>query len=273
MIADYHMHLAGDGEPYTDDQFSIEWIGSYTDRAAELGIAEIGLTDHVYRFAVARTWIDAPLWQAQAVGDLTRYVSVVRAAQDAGLAVKLGLEVDWVPGREREIAALAGAHPWDFLIGSYHWIGEREIDHEANSVWDTTPVAEVWRRYTDGFCAAAQSGLFDCMAHPDVPKVFGHRLRPEPLALYREMADAAQAGDVCIEVSTAGLRTPAAEIYPAPKLLGMFAARRVPVTLGSDAHAPAGVGKDFDRALGALAEAGYRELTFFSRRERTAQLV
>lgn len=267
------MHLAGDGEPYTDARFSIEWIGRYSERAAELGIAEIGFTDHVYRFTVARTWIDAPLWQAQAVEDLTHYVSAVGAAQKAGLAIKLGLEVDWVPGREREIAALGRAYPWDFLIGSYHWIGDREIDHQANSVWDTTPADEVWRRYTDGFCAAAQSGLFDCMAHPDLPKVFGHRLRPEPLALYRDMADAVQAGDVCIEVSTAGLRKPAAEIYPTSKLLGMFAARRVPVTLGSDAHSPAGVGRDFDKALRALAEAGYRELTFFSGRERTAQAV
>ena len=46
------------------------------------------------------------------------------------------------PAAEAEIAALAAAYPWDYLLGSYHWLGAREIDHAANSVWDALPEPE-----------------------------------------------------------------------------------------------------------------------------------
>ncbi|HUZ84891.1 MAG TPA: hypothetical protein VMU66_09360, partial [Gaiellales bacterium] len=55
--------------------------------------------------------------------------------------------------------------------------------------------------------------------------------------------------------------------YPDPQLLAMFRTAGVPVTLGSDAHAPADVGRDFDLARAELARAGYRSVTVFRRRE------
>lgn len=124
------------------------------------------------------------------------------------------------------------------------------------------------RLYVDGFCQAARSGLYDSMSHPDLAKVFGHRPDPGPLDLYAEMADAAAAGGVCIEVSTAGYRRALGELYPARALLRLFAERGVPVTLGPDAHAPRSVGRDFPRALAELRAAGYRRLTVFDRRRR-----
>ena len=57
-------------------------------------------------------------------------------------------------------------------------------------------------------------------------------------------------------------------MHPDPELLTMFARRGIPVTLASDAHAPAGIGLHYDRALRVLHEAGYRTITLFSRRER-----
>ena len=231
-------------------------------------MAEIGFTDHVYRFTVARDWIDCDAWRGEATEDIERYVAAVAGAREAGLPVVLGLELDWVADRAAEIAQLAAAHDWDYLIGSYHWLGDREIDHAANSVWDEAEPDDVWRMYVDGFCEAARSGLYDSMAHPDLAKVFGYRPDPEPLDLYRAMADAAYDGEVCIEISTAGLRKPVGEIYPSPLLLERFAERQVPITLGSDAHAPAGVGAHFDRARALAAAAGYRTITRFRRRER-----
>ena len=207
-------------------------------------------------------------WRRAAVEDIERYVDAVSGAAAAGLPVRLGLELDWVPGREADIRALAGAYPWDYLLGSYHWLGDREFDHAANSVWDVLPAEEVWRRYVDGFCQAARSGLYDSMSHPDLAKVFGHRPEPEPLELYGAMADAAAEAGVCVEVSTAGYRRALGELYPAPRLLAMFRERDVPVTLGSDAHAPAGVGRDFPRALAELRTAGYETVTLFHRRRR-----
>ena len=268
MLLDYHMHLVGDEQPYTDAVFTRAHIEAYVEAAAAAGVAEIGFSDHVYRFTVARDWIDCDAWRAEATEDLGRYVAAVAGAREAGLPVLMGLELDWVADRAAEIAQVAAAHDWDYLIGSYHWLGHREIDHAANSIWDEAEPDDVWRMYVEGFCEAAGSGLYDSMAHPDLAKVFGHRPDPEPLELYRAMADAAYDGEVCIEISTAGLRKPIGEIYPSPLLLERFAERQVPITLGSDTHAAAGVGAHFDRARALAAAAGYRTITQFRRRER-----
>jgi histidinol-phosphatase (PHP family) len=268
VLADYHMHLVGDDDPHTDESHGLAHIRGYVQAAAAAGVAEIGFTEHVYRYTVARDWMSAEGWRESAVGDIDRYVEAVAGAAAAGLPVRLGLELDWVPGRGVEIAALAAAYDWDYLLGSYHWLGDREVDHAANSVWETLPAHEVWRRYVDGFCQAARSGLYDSMSHPDLAKVFGHRPDPEPLDLYAEMAQAAAEGGVCIEVSTAGYRRALGELYPAPRLLAMFREHGVPATMGSDAHAPAGVGRDFPRAVSELRAAGYDSITLFERRRR-----
>ncbi len=94
------------------------------------------------------------------------------------------------------------------------------------------------------------------MAHPDLAKVFGHRA-PEDVRerLYAEAAEAFAAAGVAVEVSTAGLRKPVGELYPAPTFLAACRRAGVPATLASDAHRPEDVGRDFDRA-GRRAPAG-----------------
>jgi histidinol-phosphatase (PHP family) len=106
------------------------------------------------------------------------------------------------------------------------------------------------------------------MAHPDVVKGFGWRPDPPPRVLYEQIADAFQAAGVCAEVSTAGLQTPLEEVYPARELLRLLRERDVPVTLASDAHEPGEVGRDFDRSVAALHDAGYRTITVFQRHDR-----
>ncbi|MGN6379938.1 MAG: PHP domain-containing protein [Gaiellales bacterium] len=268
MPADYHMHLAGDGDPLTDAHYELAHLRRYVETARSAGVSEIGFSEHVYRFSAVREWHTAALWQDGATADIDRYVAAVRDAARAGLPVRLGLELDWLPGREAEIGALAGAYPWDYLLGSYHWLGGREVDHRSNSAWDGADPAAVWRAYVDGFCAAARSGLYDSMSHPDLAKVFGHQPGPNALALYAEMVEAAAEGGVCIEASTAGYRRTLGELYPAPRLLRMFRERGVPATLGSDAHSPDGVARDFPRALAELEAAGYETVTVFDRRRR-----
>jgi histidinol-phosphatase (PHP family) len=268
VLTDYHMHLVQDGLPYDDDSFSLQHIGRYVQRAQAAGIEQIGFTDHVYRFRQAADWFDHPLWQGAAVADIDRYHAAVQGAREAGLPVRLGLEVDYLAGREQPIAALVDRYRWDYLLGSVHWVAGLAVDWKRAPIWERYSTEEVLRRYCDDLCAAAASGIYDSMAHPDLAKVFGQRPQPRPLALYRQVADAFQAAGVCAEVSTAGYRRALGELYPDPELLQMLNERGVPVTLGSDAHVPDGVGRDFDRALAELREAGYRTLTAFDARER-----
>lgn len=268
MPADYHMHLARDAEPLGPDRVTLEHVDRYRRAAQACGLAEIAITEHVYRFSVAAGWVDDAGWRDGCVADIAAYAALLAeaAAETGAPAVRAGLELDWVPGHEREIAAVAAGHDWDVVLGSLHRLGPHEIDNPANSVWETASEAEVWERYVDGWCDAAASGIYDTMAHPDLAKVFGSR-PPDPARLHGRMIDAAAAAEVCVEVGSAGYRRALGELYPAPELLAGFARAGVPVTLGSDAHHPAGVGRGLERALAELVAAGHRSVTVFRRRE------
>ena len=194
--------------------------------------------------------------------DIEAYVSAVVAARNRGLPVKLGLEVDYVPGREEETRELLAPYPWDYLLGSLHYIGELGVDAEPRLV-DAVGVEEAWRLYFDALAAAARSGLFDSLSHPDLVKIFGLRAASFD---YGPVVDAIADSGVAVEVSTAGLGKPVRELYPHPEFLAACRARDVPVTLASDAHSPDVVGRDFDRALELLRVAGYETVTVFEAR-------
>ncbi len=199
--------------------------------------------------------------------DLERYAEeVLELAADAcGLRIVLGAEVDWLPGLEEFTTAQmdrARAAGVSVLVGSVHFLGEWAFDdpHDLDR-WNDVDVDEVYETYFTEWCAAAESGLFDVMAHPDLPKKFGHRPRGDVSPWYERAASAASRFGTAIEVSTAGLRKPVAELYPAPALLAAFHAAGVRATVGSDAHAPGEVGYRIETAYDMMAEAGYRFVT------------
>jgi histidinol-phosphatase (PHP family) len=203
-----------------------------------------------------------PYQAERCVYDLESYADAIAQARARGLPVKLGLEVDYVPGHEEETRALLAPYPWDYLLGSVHFIDGLAVDGEPR-LHDELGVEGAWRCYFDRLADAARSGLFDSLSHPDLVKVFGDRA---PDFDYGPIADAIAESGVAVEVSTAGLRKPVGELYPHPDLLAACRVRGVPVTTGSDAHSPDVVGCDFDRARELLRAAGYETVTVFERR-------
>jgi histidinol-phosphatase (PHP family) len=259
VIVDYHMHLRnGSGEIAHETSAVDPFVAS----AREAGVDEIGFTEHIYYFKQTRSLWTVPYHMERCVYDIEAYVSAVVAARDRGLPVKLGLEVDYVPGREEETRDLLAPYPWDFLLGSLHYIGELGVDDHPRLV-DALGVEEAWRVYFETLAAAAQSGLFDSLSHPDLVKIFGARAASFD---YGPVVDAIAGSGVAVEVSTAGLHKPVRELYPHPDFLAACRTRDVPVTLASDAHTPDLVGRDFDRALELLHSAGYETVTVFEQR-------
>lgn len=196
-----------------------------------------------------------------------RYAEEVRElAASTSLNIILGAEADWMPHRpedmelQEEVAGSAGV---DVVLGSVHFIDDWPFDSPSHlDGWDTRGVDEVWVRYFELWRAAARSGRFDVMAHPDLVKKFGHRPSFDLDDLYMEAAKAAAAGGLLIEVSTAGLRKPVGEMYPSAQLLSAFRVAGVAATVGSDAHAPDEVGYELKGAYEALSRAGYTEVAF-----------
>lgn len=267
MLTDYHTHLRPDVRDTPPSRyFTEENVRRYLDAAHARGVEELGFSEHVYRFRESLAVWRHPFWEECAHDSLAEYAEFL-----AGMPVRAGLEVDWIPGREEQIAAIIDSHPWDYIIGSVHFIADRAVDHDGYDIWETSSPDEVWSSYFDALGAAAASGLFDVLAHPDLVKVWGKDKSdpPRPRREYYELAiDRIAAADVAIEVSTAGLRKPVGEIYPARELLEMCVAAGKPVSLSSDAHEPEWIGYGYDRALALLGECGVEQVSVFEGRRR-----
>ncbi len=266
MITDYHMHLRNERGEIAHDTWSVD---PFVEAAGEAGVDEIGFTEHVYYFRQTRPLWTVPYQVERCVYDIEQYVEAVVQARGRGLPVKLGLEVDYVPGREDETRGLLDPYPWDYLLGSIHFIDGLGVDGEPRLL-DAVGVEEAWRRYFDTLVAAARSGLFDSLSHPDLVKISGERAHSFD---YGPVAGAFAESGVAVEVSTAGLRKPVRELYPHPDFLTACRKRGVPATLGSDAHSPDVVGRDFDRARDLLRSAGYETITVFERRRARQEPV
>jgi histidinol-phosphatase (PHP family) len=270
MLSDYHLHLRPDGEGTPAGRyFTSENAERYRAVASEQGIDELGVSEHIYRFSQALEVWRHPFWVANATDDMDEYCRFVREHTD----LRLGIEADFIPGAEDRMANLLAARDFDYVVGSVHFIAEKALDMDDYSIWDGANSAEqIWRRYFEVLGQAARSGLFDILAHPDLVKVWG-RERPLPegdLRRYYELAiDGIAESGIAIEVSTAGLRKRAREIYPAPAFLEMCVEAGAPVALSSDAHVPADIGAGYEQALELLERVGVTELCAFSGRERT----
>jgi histidinol-phosphatase (PHP family) len=238
----------------------------YAAHAVALGLTEIGFSDH----APMRK-DDFDKWRMNS-NKLDEYVEKVRRAQKdfPQLTIKLALEVDYLPGQEEWIRELAAKHPWDYFIGSVHYVSDSwAIDNpDQISEWKKRDAFEVWAVYFDWLTRAADSGLFEIIGHADLPKKFGIYPQQDCTALFERFLETAAKKNVAIELNTAGLRKDCREIYPSPRLLKIAKAKGVAITFGSDAHAPGEVGMNFAEAVQLAQKIGYTETCRFTRRQR-----
>jgi histidinol-phosphatase (PHP family) len=274
VLTDYHVHLRPDERENTAERFFTRANAErYREAAAERGIEELGVAEHIYRFSQALEVWEHPFWRTYAIDDLDDYCAFVRQETD----LKLGIEADYIPGREDRMANLLDGREWDYVIGSVHFIGDEALDTDEFSVWTQTASPErIWARYFETLGQAAQSGLYDILAHPDLVKVWGKE-RPRPdgdlRRFYYPAMEVIADCDVAIEVSTAGFRKPVGEIYPAPAFLEMAIDAGKPIALSSDAHTPDLLGYEYERALELLDSMGVKELAVFKRRQRRMEPV
>ena len=260
---DYHMHTAfSDGEGEMD---------AFVARAAVLGLAEIGFSDHL----VPR--ICEEVFEEEGYGlpgqDVASYANAVRraAARRDGPRVLLGVEIDYVPGAEAELEGLLAREAFDYVIGSVHFADGLAIDSSSlkdDPRWDD--VDGVYRAYWETGARAAAWGRFDVVGHLDLAKKLGRRPSKAMVAAEDEALVAIRDAGLAIELNTSGLRSATREAYPSPSLLARAAARGIPLTLGSDAHVAADVGRDFARAVALARAAGYASTLRLSDRQEEA---
>lgn len=256
---DYHMHTPlcrhASGSPV-----------EYATRAVALGFTEIGFSDHN---PMSRDDFDD--WRMR-LDQLDTYVELVLEARRAcpTLDIKLALEVDYLPGYEDWIRDLAARHPWDYFIGSVHYVTDSwDLDNPKKlSEWRARDAFEVWTVYLERLTQAAASGLFEIIGHADLAKKFRFYPQRDIMPLFRKFLEAARQSGAAIELNTAGLRKDCREIYPARPILAVANELGVPITFGSDAHAPEELGADFGAAIALARSVGYGHSLRFTRRQR-----
>jgi histidinol-phosphatase (PHP family) len=259
LPADYHMHTPlcrhAVGEP-TD----------YAAHALKVGLVEIGMSDHN---PMVRDDFDD--WHMR-IGELDEYVEKVRKAQrdHPSLSIKLALETDYLPGHEDWIRELSARHPWDYLIGSVHYVSDAwDLDNPKKlAEWHARDAFEVWTIYFERLTQAAASGLFEIIGHADLCKKFCFYPARDCTHLFEKFLSTAAKNRVGIELNTAGLRKDCKEIYPSPTILQLAAQHQVPITFGSDAHAPEEVGLSFTEAIQLARRFGYTHRCQFTARKR-----
>jgi histidinol-phosphatase (PHP family) len=269
MLTDYHTHLRPD-DPDTPASryFTAANAERYREAAGDRGISELGVSEHIHRFEQSLEIWDHPWWRQNAHDDVDEYCRFVREDTD----LRLGIEADFVPGREDRIANFLEARDWDYVVGSVHFLRDDAVDMPGDwDIWRSADPDKVWNRYFETLGEAARTGMFDILAHPDLVKVWGGE-RPWPEGdlrrFYERAMDGIAESDVAVEVSTAGLRKPVGEIYPARAFLEMCLEAGKPVALSSDAHVPEHLGHGYDQALEWLGEIGVTELAVFEGRSR-----
>ena len=254
MIATYHNHTR-----YSDGKPTLVEIGR---AAAEQGIDELGVSDHL----TLAPWGSVP-WSMDPA-KLDDYVDELLSMRDrAKLSLRLGLEVDWFKGHGETIARMLHGKPFDYLIGSVHFVGEFGIDASAVG-WqalDEEGLVAAHRGYWRLIRELAESNLFQVVGHLDLTKKFGNFLPAVSLEPEIDAAlDAIAGSGSVVELNTAGWHKPCRDAYPTSGLLARCRERDIGVTLSSDAHHPDDLVRDFERGAQRLRRVGYDRIARFA---------
>jgi len=256
VIVDYHLHTPlcrhAVGEPE-----------AYARRALEVGVEEIGFSDHC---PMPESY--DPDWRMTSA-EYPTYVEMVRRCQKAfpQLSIKLGLEADFHPGTEGYVREVIAANPFDYVIGSVHYLGDWGFDNPAHmSRFETRDLHEIYSQYYELVAKLAGTRMFDILGHPDVIKKFGHRPASDYEPLERRALEAVAKAGMALDVNTSGLARPAKEIYPSLRILKTARSMGIDITFGSDAHDPKRVGDCFADAVALAKQAGYTQFRRYSQR-------
>ncbi|WP_314001490.1 histidinol-phosphatase HisJ family protein [uncultured Paenibacillus sp.] len=264
MLIDYHTHHARCGH-------AVGTLEEYVKQGVELGLAQIGLSDHMPLLHVDPATYYPEM--AMAMEELPRYVEEcleLKEKYKGAIDVRVGLEGDYIEGHEEAIERIVKAYPWDYVIGSVHFLGEWDIsDFRQTHEWEGKDRMAVCARYYDAVAKAAATGFYDFIGHIDVIKRFGFKPEGDVTAMENAALEAVARHGLAIELNASGLRMPAAEMFPSKRMLEHALSLGIPVTVGSDAHQPGRLHQYVDEARTLLREVGYTQLATFEGRRRT----
>ncbi len=237
-------------------------------QAVELGLAEICITDHLDFVPVDKGF---GYYQPDAY-----FADVMRAREEYEGRVKLraGVEIGEWHRYPTQAQAIVDAYPYDFIIGSLHFIG----DDMAGLVleppyFEGKSEVDAYEAYFTELLAMVRHGGFDVIGHIDVPKragfsVYGDYRCADFEEPVRAVLRAAIESGIGIEVNTGTARRPVGIPSPDVDVLTWYRELGGEIlTIGSDAHRPDQMAHGFDVVPAMLATAGFTAVTCFEGRK------
>lgn len=261
MIADYHNHTS----------FSSDARGSmeeYVVKAQENGIGEIGFSDHMLIH-------ESKCYPRMTPESIPAYVENFRRVKEKSqLPVKLGVEMDFIPGNAEKVREFVSKFPFDYVIGSVHFIGDWEIDNpDQAQEYLKRGIMQVYEEYFTLVKQLCASRVFNILAHPDLVKIFGYKPNCDFSYILSDVADTMAKADVCAEINMRGLARPCKEVYPSEQFLRILHAHGVHITFGSDAHEPDELGKGLNEGLRLAKKVGYTDACVFDHRKKRLERI
>jgi len=262
MPIDYHTHHVRCGH-------AVGNLEDYIVSAMNQGMEQIGLSDHMPLLHVSD---EENPDTAMSMDELPRYVEEALSLKEkykGRIEVRVGLEGDYVEGYEEKIGEIVNGYPWDYVIGSVHFLGTWDVtDFRQVGQWEGRSVVKTYERYFDAIAKAAATGFYDYIGHIDAIKRFSPKPGEDVTALEDAALHAVKKHDLAFELNAAGYYAPCKEMYPSASILARAKALEIPVTYGSDAHHPDKVGQKGADAQTMLKNAGYTHLATFEGRKR-----
>lgn len=270
--------------------FSEEWLDLYLQKAKQIGLKEVGIVDHLYRFKETKSYFEKAmnLNTADSIGALQTYWltnvmtetmdEFIYAVTDAkkrwekeGVSLKVGIEADYFEGQEKELEALLEGKPWDYVAGSVHFVDGWGFDNpQAAAHFEQWNAEELYTRFYTTVEKMILSNLFDFVAHLDNLKVFNFKVNNASFnhMWHERIANALKETNTATEIN-AGLyyRYPVKEMCPAVDFLQTIVNKGVPLTLSSDAHFPDDLGSYVAENKQLLRQLGASHMATFHQRE------
>jgi histidinol-phosphatase (PHP family) len=257
---DYHLH----------SNFSCDCQATMAGMCAAAvakGIPEIGFTEHYDLHEGEPDNCRDSFRLASWAEELERQ----RAAFAGRLTVRAGIEIGEPHRFQAEARAMLARYPFDYVLGSLHWVGPHSVFDMA--YFQARPEAEAFRLFYEELERVTAVGDFDILSHFDVPvrtafAVYGRYAPLEHEAHLRPVLRNCIERGLALDLNTAALRRRARVLTPGLDILRLYVALGGErVTLGSDAHRPEQVGSHLEAALQTARAAGLKHLTFFEQRQ------
>lgn len=261
IFSDFHIHsmFSGDCE---------EAPGKQAEAAFLLGMGELCFTDH-------HDLGSESMCNHNFILDIPAFWDGIQKVKEdwAGkLDVRIGIEMGLMRREAGAIRAAAADRPFDFIIGSSHFLDG--IDVYDKQLYEGKTDVQVFRRFFEStLWRVREFDCFDVLGHLDyivryAPEKNLHYHPSDYWDLIEEILKSLIERGKGIECNTAGFKYGLSHSHPYEEILRFYKELGGEIiTVGSDSHKAEQTGGYFDLAREILLDSGFRYYSIFKERK------